>query len=216
MKLAATEGIATRCPSMIRLVNSLGALLVCSTLTVPAWSQQTPNLTPADYGKWETLGDGKLSHDGRWLAVEVSRVDGTSELRIYDRRRPNTPVVVDEGSGPVFSDDSSWLACEIGYAEKVQRKMEKDSEPIRNKLGLVRLKTGDVEVVDNVESFAFADGGAYLSFHKYPDTAQEAKQGPAETENEDDDEDENDDEDLPSADLIIRRMGDGIDTHVGK
>ncbi len=190
---------------MIRLPNGLGALLVLCTLAAPARPQQSPNLTPADYGKWETLGVGKLSPDGHWLAVPVSRVDGASELRIYERRRPETPVVVDEGSAPVFSDDSRWLACQIGYPETVRRKKEKASEPIHNKLGLVRLETGEVEVIDNVQSFAFADGGGYLSFHKHPDTDEEASEGPAEAE----------DEDPPSSDLIIRRMADGIDTHVG-
>ncbi len=31
-------------------------------------AQRKPTLTPADYGRWETLGRARLSPDGGWLA----------------------------------------------------------------------------------------------------------------------------------------------------
>ncbi len=39
-------------------------------------------ISPEDYGKWESLGGGRLSPDGSWIAYQVSRVDGESELHL--------------------------------------------------------------------------------------------------------------------------------------
>src|SRR5271157_1614565 len=36
-----------------------------------AQTQPKPAITPADYGKWETLGQGVLSPDGKWLAYTI-------------------------------------------------------------------------------------------------------------------------------------------------
>ena len=35
--------------------------------------QNKPVLTPADYGKFETLGVATLSPDGKWLAYAITR-----------------------------------------------------------------------------------------------------------------------------------------------
>src|SRR5262249_39919770 len=39
-----------------------------------------PTLTSADYAKWETLGAGALSPDGKWVAYDFRRANGTTEL----------------------------------------------------------------------------------------------------------------------------------------
>ena len=42
-----------------------------------------PVLKSADYAKWETLGNGVLSPDGKWIAYDLRRGDGTVELRYH-------------------------------------------------------------------------------------------------------------------------------------
>ncbi len=76
-------------------------------LALPAASAaQTKPVSPADYGKWESLGGGAmLSPDGRWLAYPVSRVNENNELRIRGIAR-DTTIVVPFGTGAVFSADS--------------------------------------------------------------------------------------------------------------
>ena len=46
-------------------------------------AQPKPAITPADYGKWETMGQTPFSPDGKWLAAAVRRTNGTFELRIH-------------------------------------------------------------------------------------------------------------------------------------
>ena len=60
-------------------------------------------VTAADYGKFENLGRGKLSPDGRWLAVPIRRVNEENELRIH-RTDVDSVVVVPYGSIPLFSN----------------------------------------------------------------------------------------------------------------
>ena len=40
-----------------------------------------PVLSSGDYAKWETLGNGALSPDGKWVAYDFRRGNGSTELR---------------------------------------------------------------------------------------------------------------------------------------
>jgi hypothetical protein len=40
-----------------------------------------PVLGSADYANWETLGNGALSPDGKWVAYDFRRGNGSTELR---------------------------------------------------------------------------------------------------------------------------------------
>ncbi len=133
---------------------------------VPATAQQAP-LTPADYGKWETLGGGVLSPDGSKLAVGIRRVDGTSELRVHEVGSSADPRVIESGASPAFSADSRWLAYSIGYSEAERERNRGSDEPLRNKLGLLDLSAGSDETFDAVASFSLDDTGGYLVMRGY-------------------------------------------------
>ena len=49
----------------------------------PAGAQEKHPVTSEDYGRWETLREGALSPDGRWLVYEIGRVNGNDELRLH-------------------------------------------------------------------------------------------------------------------------------------
>ena len=120
--------------------------------------------TPADFGQWERLtaaGErGGLSPDGRWLAYGITRTNGENDLRVTSIADGGTKTIA-FGAQPVFSADSRWLAVSVGYSEAQQDKMRKDKKPIRRKLALVNLSSGEMATIDGVESFAFsADGKA--------------------------------------------------------
>ena len=158
-------------------------------------------------GKWENLGiDTKLSADGNWLVAPISRVDGTSELRIFDLITPGEPIIAEEARDPVFSDDSRWLAYTVGYPESEREKLQAGKKPVRNKAGLLNLKTGDAELFENVASFAFGGGGAHLALHKYPPEQTRGNEAAAGSENT---------EDPPSADLLVRDLAAGTSGHFG-
>src|SRR4051812_28612602 len=43
-------------------------------------SHAPPTLGSADYAKWETLGANALSADGKWVAYDLRRGNGSTEL----------------------------------------------------------------------------------------------------------------------------------------
>jgi dipeptidyl aminopeptidase/acylaminoacyl peptidase len=153
--------------------SSLTLALLVAVLcagTAPLSTQSKPVLTPADYGKFETLGfagaRGGLSPDGAWIVYAVSRSNRNNELRVKNLG-DGTEKAVAFGSSPVFSDDSRWLAYAIGMSETDQEKLRRDRKPVHNKLGLMNLSTGDVTTVDGVQSFSFDGTGAFLAMRRY-------------------------------------------------
>ncbi|HUB78810.1 MAG TPA: prolyl oligopeptidase family serine peptidase [Bryobacteraceae bacterium] len=136
-------------------------------IAASALAQTKPTLLPADYGKWETLGAGALSPDGKWLAYEIRRTSGDGELRVAPVAGGKTQVVA-FCSAAAFSSDSRWLACSATVSEAEQEKARKAHKPVQTKLAAVELPSGTLTTVDDVQSFAFAGDGPYLAFRKYP------------------------------------------------
>jgi dipeptidyl aminopeptidase/acylaminoacyl peptidase len=141
-------------------------------LVSAAVAQTKPTVLPADYGKWETLGAGTLSPDGKWLAHEIRRTSGDGELRVAPVAGGKTQVVA-FCSAAAFSSDSRWLACSATVSETEQDKLRKARKPIQTKLTTVELATGTVTTVDDVQSFAFAGDGPYIALRKYAPTPAE-------------------------------------------
>jgi dipeptidyl aminopeptidase/acylaminoacyl peptidase len=141
--------------------------LYCLAATLPCTAQPKPTLTPADYGKWETLGAGTLSQDGKWLAYEIRRTNGNGELRVATTAGDKN-YKIDFCTGAAFASDSRWLGCLAGVSEADQAKAAKAHRPVQNKLDLMDLSSGAVTVVDDIQSCAFAGEGAFIAFRKYP------------------------------------------------
>lgn len=183
------------------------ALLFCLLLTLTAFAQQKPPITPADYGKWETLGAGELSPDGQWLAYGISRVNGTNELRIRSLTG-DAALTAPFGSNPIFSDDNRWLAYSIGYSEQERDRLTKAKKPVQNKLGLLNLTTRETAVIESVASFAFSKGGKFLAMRRYPPQRAEsaAPSDGGETSG---------DRESPGVDLVVRDLAKGTDTNFG-
>ncbi len=74
--------------------------------------QELKTLTLDDYGRWSTIGQVALSADGRWMTFSYAPNDGDSKLFLRDLNNlDEDPVELSvNGTGPVFSDDSRWLA----------------------------------------------------------------------------------------------------------
>jgi len=136
-------------------------------LAAPA-SAQRPAITPADYGKWESLGFGAtLSPDGRWLAYAVSRVNEQNELRIRLLAGDSQYVAL-WGTGAAFSADSRWLAYLVGVSPAERDKLTQEKKPIHTRLVLRDLRGRDTVAVERVASFAFSPDGRSLAMRGYP------------------------------------------------
>src|SRR5436190_5713323 len=181
-------------------------ILFVFSLAITIAAQTKEPVTPADYGQFETLATiplrGGLSPDGKWLAYGINRSNRNNELRITNVADGSTKVAP-FGAQPVFSADSSWAAYAIGYSETQEDKLRKDKKPIQRKLGLLNLATGEMTVVDAVESFAFNASGSYLALRRY--TPEKPPDPNAATEGEE----------IPGATVIVRQLATGRDTTFG-
>ena len=146
----------------------------------------------AEWGRWERLGSTRFSPDGRWLAYQVRRVDGSGDLLLRVLATDSTETF-EEGGNPVFSADGKWLAFSIGHSEEQREALEEEKEPVENGLGLFDLVTGDQQEVERVSSFRFSEDGRFLAMRRYA---------------------EKDDE--HGADLVLRELASGSDTHFGR
>ena len=152
----------------------LSALFLASLAPQLAGAQQKPALKPADYGKWESLGLPILSPDGSHTAYGINRTSGQNELRI--QKLPDAkPKVVAFGIQPAFSNDSKWIAYAITVSEDQREALTKQRKPVRNKVGLMNLATGETTTFDEVASFAFSDDGKYLAMRGYAADGQKHK-----------------------------------------
>jgi len=142
--------------------------LTLLVLAACALAQPKPTLTPADYGKWETLGAGTLSPDGKWLAYEIRRTGGNHELRVAATAGGGETRVLAFCSAAAFSADSRWLACSATVSETEQDRARKAGRPAEDKLNVLDLAGGEITKVDDVQSLAFSGVGPYLAFRKYP------------------------------------------------
>ena len=156
------------------MFRSLSVLILVS---VCAFGQPKPTLTPADYGKFETVGTGTLSPDGKWLAYEIRRTNGDNELRVSATSGSGKPYVLAFCSAAAFSSDSRWLGCEAGVSEAEQERETKAGRTVRDKLRILDLAGGAIATVDEVQSLGFAGDGPYLAFRKYAPAAAAASGG---------------------------------------
>ena len=187
--------------------------LLSLALALTLFAAQAPPLppAPADFGPWERLtpaGErGGLSPDGRWLAYGITRTNGDNDLRLTSVADGTTKTIA-FGAQPAFSADSRWAAVSVGYSETQQDKMRKDKKPIRRKLTLVNLASGEMSTLDGVESFAFSPEGKQLLFRHYaPERAPaRAEPDPAAAL---------DPEEAAGVTAIVRDLASGRDTTFG-
>ncbi len=143
--------------------------LLALALSLPLAAQPKPSITPADYGKWETLGNGVFSPDGKWLAYPIRRSDGTYELRISPTAGGKT-LIAKLANYPSFSSDSRWLGYAIGVSEADEEKAPAARKP-QTKFGLMDMSNlgnpGTATTVDDITAFAFSDRGAFLAMRRY-------------------------------------------------
>jgi dipeptidyl aminopeptidase/acylaminoacyl peptidase len=143
----------------------LPLILVGATAAVA--HAQRPAVTPADYGKWETLGNGTLSPDGKWFAYPIRRVNGEHELRWRPLATDSTRIAPG-GEQPAFSRNNRWLAYRISATETERERLERARKPVRHSVGIVDLRTGATTTIAEVEAFEFSADGTRLALRRYP------------------------------------------------
>ncbi|MGH7506629.1 MAG: alpha/beta hydrolase family protein, partial [Longimicrobiales bacterium] len=137
-------------------------------LSLPlAVAAQPRPISPADYGKWESLGGATLAPGGDWLAYAVSRVTEENELRIRGIER-DTTILVAYGESPAFSGGGDWLAYAIGVSSDERERLTEEEKPVKERAAIVNLSTLETVEVDDIASFRFSGDGRFLALHAYP------------------------------------------------
>ncbi len=169
-----------------------GWFLAIVLTAAPLFAQQPhappaakPTLTSADYAKWETLGAGALSPDGKWVAFDFRRGNGTTELH-YRTVGADKDQSARSASNAQFSANSRWLVYTItpdtagGRGGRGGRAgggggrggggapAEGGAAPNRNKVGVVDLRTGVVTTLDDVQSYTLSGDGSHVALRRYP------------------------------------------------
>lgn len=143
------------------------SLLLVMGITFTAVAQQKKDLSPDDYGKWQSLSGTALSADGDWAAYEVKIQEDNDTLYIVNRLTDKR-YALEFGTRPAFSKDGRWVAWNIGVAYKEAEKLREQKQPIRFKMGLLNLSTGKKTVIDDVSNFKFSENGKFLAVSLTP------------------------------------------------
>jgi len=147
--------------------RTVTALAFAGVAALPLAAQTKPLITPKDYGKWELVGQPRLSPKGDWVAVPVTKVSEDFELRLRGGAR-DTTITVQFGTGAVFSADGKWVAYAIGVSPKERERLTTAKKPIRNNLEVRNLATNKVVAVNEISAFAFSPDGRFISMTRYP------------------------------------------------
>jgi hypothetical protein len=146
--------------------------------TSPAASA-TAALGPADYAKWETLGNGALSPDGKWVAYDLRRGNGSTELR-YRTVDNETDHTVRSATAPQFTTNGRWLLYTVlpdtagagargGRGGRGGAAGGANATPAanRNKVGVVDLRSGVATTFDDIQSYQLSNDGSHVALRRY-------------------------------------------------
>ncbi len=147
-----------------RIFSCLVAGLLFSTLI---HAQAKKDLTPQDYGKWQTLGVTDLSPNGEWVAYQVMVQEDNDTLFLLNRAN-NKSYKLEFASMPEISRDNQWIAYRIGLPYKEAEKLREAGKPVEYKMGLLNLATGKKEEIKNISRFGFSRNGKYLTVYLAP------------------------------------------------
>jgi dipeptidyl aminopeptidase/acylaminoacyl peptidase len=139
----------------------LATLLLLGSFS--GWAQQKKNLTPDDYGKWQTLSATDLSANGEWIAYLVTSQEENDTLYVVNRLSNKTYKLEFGTYTFELSKDNQWIAYQIGVSFKDAEKLRDQKQPIRYKMGLLNLATGKKQVVQDVSAFKFSRNGKFLA-----------------------------------------------------
>lgn len=149
---------------------------------------QRPVMPASEWDRLETINRSALSPDGKWLAYELVRVSGGTELR-YGAVASSEQQSVQLGQGPEFTSNSRWLLYTIssdttrGQRQLARRRRgpggrtrgESAADSIHDSLGIVDLRSGKTTVLQDIRSFDLSEDGSHVALRLYP--AKDGRKG---------------------------------------
>ena len=168
-------------------------LLVLLLSVPPVQGQEKRPLEHEDIYEWMRMGDIGLSRDGKWVTWTEApdRGDGHLVVTSADGKRTFT---IPRGDNPVFSGDNRFVLFRILPQADSVRQMKLDDVPKKDltsdSLGILTLRSGDVERIADVASYGVSDEGRALAWWKLTEDASKALLEPDSTATEEKEEEE--------------------------
>ena len=144
-----------------------------------ATSAAKPTLASADYAKWESLGGSAISADGKWIAYDFRRGNGSTELR-YRAASSGDEHSIHSATGAQFTSDGRWLLATVtpdtaggGRGARGGRGgggaggAAAAPPANRNKVAVVDLRSDATRVFDDVQSYSLSTDGSHVAFRRY-------------------------------------------------
>ncbi|MDK3156958.1 prolyl oligopeptidase family serine peptidase [Kamptonema cortianum] len=154
-------------PAGFRLATSSLMAVICGLAIGQATSK--PTIPIEQYDSWQTLGMSGLSPDGKWLFVDVRKMDGSSVLTIRQSDAAQRWEIPNAISGR-FNKMSSYAGYTIGFSRVERELLAKQKKPALTRFCLRRLSDGHETVFQNVSSWQFTkDGSKALAMQISPD-----------------------------------------------
>lgn len=141
--------------------------IICLLILGFSAQAQKKQLSPEDYGKWQSLGQTEISPNGSWIAYQIVVQEDNDSMYVTNRST-NKVYKLAFASAPEFSKDNQWLAYRIGLPFKEAEKLRDQSKPIEYKMGLLNLTTGKIETIANISRFGFSKNGKMLAAYLTP------------------------------------------------
>jgi dipeptidyl aminopeptidase/acylaminoacyl peptidase len=172
--------------------------LVGLALASAVQAQSKKVLTIDDYARWRNIEQSRVSSDGQWVAYGLrytNTLDTKPVLHVLELASSRDREI-ENGTQPVFSDDSRWVAyfIELPYAEAKKLREASPPRPVTRKAQLMDLATGTTTTWEDIEAFTFAPGSKHLLLRRRAADARARHKG---------------------VDVIVRNLSSGADQLLG-
>lgn len=136
----------------------LGVIFFLLLLHHAVMAQQKRPLNHGDYDGWESTSAEKMANNGEWVGFQINPQDGDGRLELVAYQQPNQRHVISRAHQWRFSNDGQYAVGKI-LAEKdsvraLKLKKIKSEDLPKDSLFILNLKTGEVEKLASVKSYA--------------------------------------------------------------
>ncbi|QJW89063.1 S9 family peptidase [Spirosoma taeanense] len=138
-------------------------------VSAPLLAQTTKRpLTSADYDRWQSVRNEKISNDGRWVAYQIDPQDGDGRLEAVAAGSNPKRYVFPRGYMAQFTPDSKFLVMRLKVpaadTRKAKLKKKKTDEMPKDSLLVLNLGTGAVTKLPNVKAYTLGkEAGSWLA-----------------------------------------------------
>ncbi|MFT3901744.1 MAG: prolyl oligopeptidase family serine peptidase [Niabella sp.] len=147
-------------------------ILILST-QVSVFAQVKKPLTHDVYDGWKSLSERKISDDGRFIYYAINPQQGDGVLYVQSTADTSKKILIPRGYAPLFTLDASFLIAKVKplYADTREAKIKKKKpdEMPRDSMVIVRLDSGTMNKIPNLQSFKMPEKSSqWLAYHLAP------------------------------------------------